>query len=145
MSKLGRRKFMEVVIGGITVALSPLSKSVPKTDAPAKTLLGKELTSPKLLPEGWHTVIVKNIEFKPSKLRPEDVNIWFELETVFEPKTKLFKIISPRAPQFALDFIKRLNLLQVHDSVDLTPAVGKQLQVKVNHAEYQNKTVMGVE
>lgn len=141
-----RRDFMKIVMGGITFSLLPQIKAPieAKTVAPATTILGKELASPVLLKEGWYKVVIDNVDFKPSRMNPEEMNIWFECSTV-DTGQKLAKIISSRAPMFALDFVKRLNLLPIHDGYDLTQAIGKTVDVKVKQQKYMNKYVNSVE
>lgn len=141
-----RREFMQIVAGGITFALAAKNIELPKvTEPPTTTLLGKELTTPKsteLLSEGWYQVKIVDIDIKDSHIRPEP-NFWFKFEEV-ESKRELVQVISSVAPYYLLEMVKKTEIPNVHDSVDLNDMIGKEIKVKVEHQIYMDKTYMVV-
>lgn len=135
-----RRDFFKIIAGGITFTLAAKDIKVPptlKTQAPATTQLGKEL-SKSLVPEGWHTVKITDIDIRDSKLRPGNIFFDFKLET--KEGNILHSFQSPNAPYGIVKMLKKHNI-PVRDSVELTQLIGKEIDIEVkieNFKQYGN-------
>lgn len=144
-----RREFMQIVIGGLTFALTQRNKELPPiTEQSPAVVNTAPLLEPKpeqaLLPEGYYTVKIVDIDIKDSKLRPEP-NFWFKFEEV-ESKRELVQVISshPHAMHELMKMVDKTPEVKHQDSVDLTGMIGKEIQVVINHHKYMNRAHMAV-
>lgn len=142
-----RREFMQLIVGGIAFGLA--AKNVePKPVENTTGLLvePQALTEePKaLLPEGFYTVKIVDIDIKDSRIRPEP-NFWFKFEEV-ESKRELVQVISssPLALHELMKMVDKVPEVRHQDTVDLTGMIGKEIGVVINHHKYMNRAHMSV-
>jgi hypothetical protein len=139
-----RREFFKFTAGAMSfMVFKPDISFIPTNPIPpATTTLGQELVRP-LLKEGLHTVKILDINIKESPVTGEP-QLWFSFETIFGEKTILTQVVSPRAPWEIIKLANKANAPIVHDSVDLTAIIGRQIDVEVKHVEYNKRTLMQV-
>lgn len=139
-----RRDFFKIVVGGISfLAFKSGTSHIPITpEPPATTLLGQELVRP-LLPPGWYKVKLIDVDVKESRLTGEP-NFWFSFETTQEPKTVITQIVGSRAPWEIIKIADKAGAMQVHDSIDLTSIIGREIDVEIKHQEFKGRTFMSV-
>ena len=142
-----RREFMQLVIGGIAFGLAAKNvEAKPVENTTGLLVEPQALTEePKaLLPEGYYTVKIVDIDIKDSRIRPEP-NFWFKFEEV-QSKRELVQVISssPLALHELMKMVDKVPEVRHQDTVDLTGMIGKEIGVVINHHKYMNRAHMSV-
>lgn len=131
---MNRRSFFgiisaPVVIGGISFKLDKPITAIEKT---------KEKPVIRLLEDGFYKIKIVDIKFQESKMHSGEINIHIVM-CELESKVHIHNILSPRAPWITMLFINKFDIPTVHDSVDLSEAIGREAIVYVEKREFNKK------